>query len=386
MPLNKLDNENEQRDSILRSLYEENLRIAGKATTACSTRTRQIAAATRRWPLLLALLTAVPAYWYSRPSVLSERPAAPIISKATTDDADAARAVGETPKPHLIPGVQVASIEDLLQIEPIPEVQYRAPDYTQLLYNTNIQIKTLFGLEVKTIVIDAGHGGRDPGASGAMGTMEKDITLDIALRLRDRLAKQGGYRILLTRDRDQTVPLKKRVEFANAHSADLFISIHVNSLPQKVVNLVETYYFGPTTDAQTVQLAEQENKGSEYRVGDFKEIIQGIGNTMKWQESSVLAASIQHSLFRHIRESDKDVVNVGTKTAPFVVLLGVDSPSVLAEVTCITNKEEEAKLRSQRYREKIASFLEEGIITYLNQKQIHADGDTEYGNQTVSGS
>jgi N-acetylmuramoyl-L-alanine amidase len=159
--------------------------------------------------------------------------------------------------------------------------------------------------------------------------------------------------------------LAKRVEFAKEHKADLFISIHVNALPNQSVNAIETYYFGPPLNAETLQLAEQENKGSLYSIGELSGIIQDIGNTVKRQESEMLAASIQKSLYRNVRNLDTQVFDVGIKMAPFVVLSKVAVPSVLVEISCLSKEEEEARLNSTDYRDKIASFIEEGIIAYL---------------------
>ena len=234
-----------------------------------------------------------------------------------------------------------------------------------------IPLKKVFGLGVKTIVIDPGHGGQDPGTTGKIGLVEKDITLDIARMLRDRLIKQG-YNVLLTRDSDVTLPLTSRVWFANRHKADLFISIHVNYVPYKPINIIETYYFGPPKDDETLRLASVENAESHYRIGEFREIIQKVGDTLKIQESKKLASFIQESLYLNISGQNRDVLDYGIKTAPFVVLLGVEMPAVLAEVSCLSNKEEEMKLHSQKYRDDIAQYIESGILNYLKK------GDTIY--------
>ena len=251
-------------------------------------------------------------------------------------------------------------------------------DFDGLLRNDRFPLTAVFGLDVQTIVIDAGHGGKDPGAIGAKGTLEKDIALDIALRLRDRLRSLGRYKILMTRDTDTTLRLNERVAFANDNQADLFVSIHINAYPDVQVSTVETYYFGAPPDAASLELAELENSGSQYRMADFKAMLEKIAHTMKHQESASLAASIQRSLFHNLRKLDHDVRNFGVKTAPFVVLLGVDSPSVLAEVSCITNIEEEAKLNTPAYREKIASYLEKGVHDYLRHKQARTAGEISY--------
>jgi N-acetylmuramoyl-L-alanine amidase len=245
-------------------------------------------------------------------------------------------------------------------------VGQRLDDFDLLLSpNDPVRLSALFGLGVKTIVIDPGHGGRDPGAIGVNGTKEKNITLDVALKLKKKLAALNGFHVLMTRDTDRTLSLADRVEYAKAHSADIFISIHVNSLPQKSVNLIETYYFGPPLNVHALRLAEEENKDSKFSVGQLDKIIKDIGNTLKRQESARLAASIQERLFLNMKDQDAQVVDAGVKMAPFVVLSQIEVPSVLVEISCISNAEEEAKLALAGYRKKVASYIEEGVVSYL---------------------
>lgn len=243
---------------------------------------------------------------------------------------------------------------------------------------SSIPISELFDLKVRSIVIDPGHGGDDPGAIGKRGTLEKSITLDIARRLRDRLKRYSNYQVYMTRDDDRTISLSDRIVFANKHSADLYVSIHVNYLPYKPISIIETYYFGPYYDQETLKLSELENKGSKYTLADFKNIAHKIGNTIKFQEAKTLATSIQKSLFQNISRDNTEVLDYGIKTAPFVVLLGVDMPSVLAEVSCLSNTEDEEKLNNDQYRNSIAYFLEEGILDYLNNRLQIEKGDTVY--------
>jgi N-acetylmuramoyl-L-alanine amidase len=206
-----------------------------------------------------------------------------------------------------------------------------------------------------------------------MGTMEKDITLDIARRLKAHLVQNGRTHVLMTREDDLFVPLHQRVALAREAKADLFISIHLNYLPRKPINIVETYYFGPSDDKKTLRLAEQENVGSEYGLSDFREIMEKMGKTMKLQESKEFAKSIQANLFLNSRKHSEDIQNHGVKRAPFVVLLGVDVPAVLAEVSCLSNREEEQELNSESHRENIATSLAAGIFDYLNKGALIHD-------------
>lgn len=244
-------------------------------------------------------------------------------------------------------------------------------DYSLLIpRNDFARLSSLFGLGIKTIVIDPGHGGKDPGAIGAGGTKEKDITLDVARRLKQRLVDLDRFNVHLTRTMDEFLTLAARVDFAKEKKADLFISLHVNSLPNDTVNLIETYYFGPPLNSETYRLAEKENNASHYSVSELIEIIQDIGNTVKRQESAILANAIQFSLYNHISDLDPEVIDSGVKMAPFVVLSQIEVPSVLVEISCITNDAEEAKLRTAKYREKIASYIDEGVVAYLDMNYL----------------
>lgn len=257
--------------------------------------------------------------------------------------------------------------------------------YAGLIGNTGFSLASLFGLGVKTIVIDPGHGGHDPGAIGPNGLYEKTVTLAVAKDLKKLLDQLKGYRVFLTRSTDTYVALKKRAEFANSHHADLFISIHVNSLPEKNRAVAETFYFGPTTDHATLQLVKEENKGSDYTVGDFHKMIEKISDTFKTRQSRTLARLIQKSLYRNIKQhNDPRMVNAGIHTAPFVVLLGTDMPSVLAEISCISNPAEARRLTKPSYREAIAKYLEKGIVAYLHRREHELNpikGDNQYADE-----
>jgi N-acetylmuramoyl-L-alanine amidase len=243
-------------------------------------------------------------------------------------------------------------------------------EFSDFVNSGNLPLSHMFGLKIRTIMIDAGHGGADSGSIGKMGTKEKDITLDIAKRLKTHLVKISRSHVLMTREDDSSVPLHKRVALTQEAKADLFISIHLNYLPRKPTNIIETYYFGPSNDEKTLRLAKQENAGSEYGLSDFKEVMEKLGKTMKLQESKEFAKSIQANLFLNSRKHSEDIQNYGVKRAPFVVLLGVDVPAVLAEVSCLSNDEEERELSSETHRENIARYLTDGILDYLNKGAI----------------
>jgi N-acetylmuramoyl-L-alanine amidase len=376
------DKSNELRNAILRAVYEDNrVLAAGAHETAGSCNRKSGRSVKYLWKscvfFIFLAISLLPGFGSSLSSRSDPFPADPLTTIQGYDPLPAADR-GKYLSLGALGPVQGYDMPQLPGIEPIEMQEWKGRDYSLLLVDDRVSLTSVFGLAVKTIVIDPGHGGIDPGAIGTQGTKEKDIALDVALRLRDKLERTGTYKILMTRDTDRFVPLSKRVEFANQAGADLFISIHVNSLPQKEPNVIETYFFGPPTDDATLRLAEQENSGSLYSIGAFKAMIQKIGDTLKRQESGTLARCIQKSLYRNIRKFDSHARDVGVKFAPFVVLLETDAPSVLAEISCITNKEAEGRLKSGEYREKIASFLEEGITAYLNSHQMQVRGEEEH--------
>jgi len=215
------------------------------------------------------------------------------------------------------------------------------------------------------VVIDPGHGGKKDGAVGPGGAKEKNVALDVALRLRRRLRARYDYRILLTRTGDRHLSLRERVQFANRREADLFLSIHVNALPDTSVTSVETYYYGQQASEQELRLAERENQSSGYSVAEFNQLLDDVGRRLRREESKRLAGSIQKSLYRNMKEYTPSVRDWGVRTAPFVVLLGVEAPSILAEIGVISNPAEEKKLRRSSYREALARFLEAGVARYL---------------------
>jgi N-acetylmuramoyl-L-alanine amidase len=219
-------------------------------------------------------------------------------------------------------------------------------------------------LSIKTVVIDAGHGG-DPGTTAESGITEKEITLDLALRLR-RLLKDAPFKVLLTRDHDRWLPLQKRVAFANENKADLFLSIHLNWMEPHSIRAVESYYVGPTDDPSILELASRENKESGYSLSDYKKILEKIYVDTRRHESHQFAATVQSRLFRALKEANPVLEDRGVKTAPFVVLIGTQMPAILVEVACLSNPAEVQLLTKEDYRESIALALARGIKNYAN--------------------
>jgi N-acetylmuramoyl-L-alanine amidase len=247
---------------------------------------------------------------------------------------------------------------------------FDAAEYRSLAQGGDLRIRKVFGLGVRTIMIDPGHGGES--ATGAIGkdrTLEKSINLDIARKLKAVLERDTDYRILMIREDDRDVPLKNRVRLANEAKADLFVSIHVNALSSNPIDIIETYYFGPSRDKKTLELAAEVNEGSDYSYSEYNEIIKQISNQLKYQESRRLARSIQETLYQNMKKRKADVLDFGVKRAPFVVLLGVEMPAVLVEVACLSNEEEESRLKDAVFRQSIAGYIETGIIRYLDDNR-----------------
>lgn len=222
-----------------------------------------------------------------------------------------------------------------------------------------------FPLSVHRVVLDAGHGGTDPGASSASNVSEKDITLDIEQRLGAMLRKDG-FEVVVTRGDDRLIPLRERAHLANGSGADIFVSIHVNSIPHPNSHGVETYYLGPTNDPSLTQLAAAENLTSGYALADLRKLLDRVYADVRRDESHRLASVVQHQLFSGLRGVDPGLENWGVKRAPFIVLVATDMPAILAEVGCLSNDREAEMLRSGAYREQIAQALFHGIHAYAS--------------------
>jgi N-acetylmuramoyl-L-alanine amidase len=219
------------------------------------------------------------------------------------------------------------------------------------------------GLGISRIVIDAGHGGHDPGAR-IKGLTEADVTLDVALRLQKLLQKQPGVEVLLTRRDDTFVPLAERTAIANRAEADLFLSIHVNAGESPSLRGIETYFLNLSANPAAQRIAARENASSQKTMHDLGDIVKAIALTDKIDESRDFAAAVQSSMVEKLKAAHKDTRNLGVKQAPFAVLIGARMPSILAEVSFITNKDEGARLKTAKYRQQIAEALYQGVLRY----------------------
>jgi N-acetylmuramoyl-L-alanine amidase len=214
------------------------------------------------------------------------------------------------------------------------------------------------------VVIDAGHGGKDSGAIGPSGLMEKDVVLDIAKRLRDLMQQEPQWRVTLTRDTDVFIPLEERTAIANAKTADLFVSIHANAAERPDAHGIETYFLDLATDEQSMRVAARENATTLSKVSDLQLILRDLLMTSKRNESSLLAGSVQQALVQ-APGGGKTGRDLGVKHAPFLVLMGAEMPSILVETGFVSNPVEEHKLADPKYRAQAARAVYDGIKEYL---------------------
>ena len=224
----------------------------------------------------------------------------------------------------------------------------------------------VLGLKIGRIVIDPGHGGHDTGTIGPHGLREKDLVLDVGLRLRKLLEEKAGAEVVMTRSDDTFVPLEERTAIANQKDADLFVSIHANASRDASARGVETYYLNFTSDPHALEVAARENATSEESVHQLQDLVKKIVLTEKIKESQVFADDVQHAVCGRLTKVGTGQGNRGVKRAPFVVLIGANMPSILAEISFLTNPYDERQLRKSEYRQRIAEALYQGIYQYVS--------------------
>ncbi|GJL57947.1 MAG: N-acetylmuramoyl-L-alanine amidase [Nitrospirales bacterium] len=219
------------------------------------------------------------------------------------------------------------------------------------------------------IVIDPGHGGKDPGALGRKGTREKDVVLRVANHLRDLLAKQGSTKVFMTRETDVFIELEDRATFANTHKADLFVSIHINSHPQTSVKGLEFYHFGEASDPRALAVAARENGTPlEKNAAPWQFILADKLTDKKIDDSRELAWTTKNSLVKFLDAFYK-IKDHGIKTAPFFVLRMTTMPAILAEIAFISNPTEEKLLQSSTYQKRVAKGIFKGLQSYITPLQ-----------------
>jgi N-acetylmuramoyl-L-alanine amidase len=220
-------------------------------------------------------------------------------------------------------------------------------------------------LAVRKVAIDPGHGGESLGTHTPQGLVEKDLTLDIAARLR-KLLEADGFETVMTRRTDQDVSLAERGTLANQGSADIFLSIHVNWIENREARGVETYFLGATQDPFLSRLAAAENRDSGYSMADMRRLLDRIYADVRKESSRELAEVVQSSLYHSLRKVNPGLEDRGVKAAPFIVLLTTEMPAILAEVSCLSNDEEADLLSKPLYRQYIAEALAAGVRSYAD--------------------
>ena len=334
-------------------------------------------------------------------------PASAAISSAKSVDSTSALAsvavkpaVDTTPSPAMSVGANLASQPKtkpvaLARKPGVPSTSLDAPILPKPTRDEDTSLTRALGLKINRIVIDAGHGGSDTGTVGPHGLLEKDLCLDVALRLGKLIQqKLPGADVVYTRKDDTFVPLEERTRIANDAKADLFISIHANSSPDPSARGVETYYLNLATSRDAMDVASRENALAQESVHDLQDVLQKIARNDKIAESKELAGDIQTSLAQRMASISLSEKNRGVKKAPFVVLIGADMPSVLSEISFVSNPTDERLLKKNDQRQRIADGLYRGIASYLsslnslsyNQQKFISDNRLDAGSTSAPSS
>ncbi|HKH71521.1 MAG TPA: N-acetylmuramoyl-L-alanine amidase [Vicinamibacterales bacterium] len=267
-----------------------------------------------------------------------------------------------TPAPELKVIATAATTTDA--VPPFGEAETTPPPPLPPSTNTNggFSMSRQLGLGVARIVIDPGHGGHDPGAK-ARGLEEAELVLDVALRL-EALLKDAGVEVIMTRRSDTFIALDERTAIANRVGADLFLSIHSNASASDLAHGVETYFLNFAPNPQTEAIAARENAGGSRTMRNLPDIVRAIALNNKIDESRDFASMVQSALYTKLQKTNRIVRNLGVKQAPFMVLVGATMPSILAEISFITNRQEATLLKTDKYKQQIAEALLAGVLRY----------------------
>jgi len=329
-------------------------------------------------------------------SIQSAKATAPSPETSTTQQAEKpaitdTMASNEPPPPPPNLGVSNPPATEEMATQPVPPPAKPAPSQAKALHGKSTKtavaskpdlvqppvtpvptrdgqatLTRTLGLKIGRIVIDAGHGGHDTGTIGPTGLMEKDLCLDVGLRLGKIIQqKLPGAEIVYTRSDDTFIPLEERTRIANDTKADLFISIHANSSPDHGARGIETYYLNLKGSPEAMAVAARENAVSDQGVHDLEDLVKKIARTEKIDESRELAEDIQDSLSKRLQRTARPVKNRGVRKAPFVVLIGADMPSILTEISFLSNPADEQLLKKPEHRQRVAEGLYQGVSAYL---------------------
>jgi N-acetylmuramoyl-L-alanine amidase len=268
------------------------------------------------------------------------------------------RPLSESPKPPSAPPqVEAPKL-------PPPQVARSAVPAKPAQTGSSSLVRAL-GLKLGRVVLDPGHGGHDTGTIGPSGLLEKDVVLDVALRLGKLIEERMGAEVVYTRREDSFVPLPQRTALANENHADLFLSIHANAGASSVSGS-ETYYLNFSTDKSDLDVASRENATSERTIHELQSIVEKIARKDKADESREFASRIQAAIYKDMLKANPRIQDRGVRKAPFVVLIGAAMPSVLSEIGFLSNPREERLLRREDYRQRLAEALYKGLSQYAS--------------------
>jgi len=304
-----------------------------------------------------------------------EAPAPPPATKVTPVSKPA---VLDSPPPAILPTKKsdplptsvAAAIPAATTPRPIPAVEKTTaspldtPKAARHTSTGGSSLTRALGLKIGRIVIDPGHGGHDQGTQGVKGLLEKDLVLDVSQRLGKLIEERMNAEVVFTRTDDTLIPLEGRTALANEKKADLFLSIHANSSTYPRIAGVETFYLNFTDSKEALDVASRENATSQQSIFDLQDLTRKIALHEKLDESKEFATRLQTSMFSFTSHNVAGEKNRGIKKAPFVVLIGANMPSVLAEIGFLTNAREEALLKKPDYRQKLAEALYRGLSRY----------------------
>ena len=288
----------------------------------------------------------------------------PVASQRPDLESPVTQAMTPVPSPAPVP------------VTPAPITPVAIPRAARRTTTGETSLVRALGLKLQRIVIDPGHGGHDEGTQGPKGLLEKELVLDVSLRLGAMIEKEMGAEVIYTRADDTFIPLEGRTAMANDRKADLFLSIHANSSHVPRITGVETLYLNFTDARDAMEVASRENAGSAQSIFDLRDLIQKISAHDKASESRDFADRIQSALFAFSSKTFTAEKNRGVKKAPFVVLIGANMPSVLAEIGFVSNPREEALLQKPTYRQKLAEAQYRGVSKYaqsLSHFQVAAN-------------
>jgi N-acetylmuramoyl-L-alanine amidase len=267
------------------------------------------------------------------------------------------------PPPPAPPAVVAAAPLTPLPSRPVAPLGMSVPTVPLTNSNGQFSIARQLGLGVSRIVLDPGHGGHDPGVNGN-GIYESELVLDVSLRLKKLLENQPGMDVVMTRDTDIFIPLEQRTAIANRESADLFLSIHANASRNVKARGVETYFLNFAANPEAEAVAARENSASGQTMHRLPDIVRAITLNNKIDESRDFADAVQKSMVRTLSPRNRELQDRGVKQAPFVVLIGAGMPSVLAEISFVSHKQEGVLLKTSAYRQQIAEALFDAIVKY----------------------